>query len=97
VPPPRPRVYAVAQEVAAATSPHPNMPLNEITPANESNLTRIRRAAGAVWQWLRGFTGDTAYEGYLRHASECSGKQLTAEEFYLDDIERKFTRPNRCC
>ena len=59
------------------------MPLNEITPANESNLTRIRRAAGAVWQWLRGFTGDTSYEGYLRHASECSGKQLTAEEFYL--------------
>jgi Selenoprotein, putative len=73
------------------------MPLNEIAPANESNLTRIRRAAGAVWQWLRGFTGDTAYEGYLRHASECPGKQLTAEEFYLDDIERKFTRPNRCC
>ena len=69
------------------------MPLNEITPANENNLTRIRHAAGAVWQWLRGFTGDTAYEGYLRHASECPGKQLTAEEFYLDDIRAQIHTP----
>ena len=73
------------------------MPLKEITPIRKTNLARIRHAAGAVWQWLRGFTGDTAYEGYLRHAAERSGKQLSAEEFYLDDIQRKFTRPNRCC
>ena len=83
------------------------MSLNEIAPPESAennnnvgpipNAARIRHAATALWQWLRGFTGDTAYEGYLRHAAERSGKRLTAEEFYLDDIERKFTRPNRCC
>ncbi len=53
--------------------------------------------ACAFWQWLRGFTGDTAYESYLRHVGDGSAPRLTAEEFYLDDMQRKYTRPNRCC
>ena len=58
---------------------------------------RLRKMACAFWQWLRGFTGDTAYESYLRHVGDGSAPRLTAEEFYLDDMQRKYTRPNRCC
>jgi hypothetical protein len=63
----------------------------------ENSGTGLRSVASAFWQWLRGFSGDTAYESYLRRAGERSGPQLTAEEFYLDDMQRKYTRPNRCC
>lgn len=58
---------------------------------------RIAETAGAAWQWLRGFAGDTAYEGYLRHAAHDSQCRLTAQEFYLQNMHRKYTRPNRCC
>ena len=59
--------------------------------------TTIGQAAAAAWHWLRGFTGDAAYEGYLRHAARCSDARLTAQQFYLQSMQRKYTRPNRCC
>ncbi len=65
--------------------------------ASLQTLAELRKMACAFWQWLRGFTGDTAYESYLRHVGDGSRPQLTAEEFYLDDMQRKYTRPNRCC
>lgn len=61
------------------------------------NVRRITEAGTAFWHWLRGFAGDTAYEGYLRHAGACPGPRLTAEQFYLENMKRKYTRPNRCC
>jgi hypothetical protein len=54
-------------------------------------------AAIALWHWLRGFAGDAAYEGYLRHAGKDSVGRLSAQEFYLENMQRKYTRPNRCC
>ena len=57
----------------------------------------LRRTSVALWQWLRGAAGDQAYESYLHHAKKFSGAPLTAKEFYQDQLQRKYTRPNRCC
>jgi hypothetical protein len=56
-----------------------------------------RQASHALRAWLRGATGGQRYESYLRHASKCGHKPLSEAEFYLDDEERKYSRPNRCC
>ena len=58
---------------------------------------RIREALNALREWWRGASGTHAYECYLNHAEKHSSKPLTAQEFYLDDIQRKYSRPNRCC
>jgi len=57
----------------------------------------LRCATGAVWQWLRGAAGEHAYPSYLHHAQKHGDQPLTAKEFYLENIQRKYKRPNRCC
>jgi uncharacterized short protein YbdD (DUF466 family) len=50
------------------------------------------------WQGLREWSGDAAYETYVRCTMRTAGKTpLTREEFYVEQLNRKYTRPNRCC
>ena len=64
--------------------------------------------APKFWWWLRQVTGDAAYENYLRHVSHESYAKsgcakhssegfVTAEQFYLDCLHRKYARVSRCC
>ncbi len=60
----------------------------------------IKRFARIFWRGLREWCGDAAYERYLRslHAPQCPTKPaLTAEEFYVEQLTRRYSRPNRCC
>ena len=67
---------------------------------------QLERAVNLVKRWLRRFwhgvrewCGDAAYERYLRakgrQDEQC--RTLTAEEFYVEQINRRYSRPNRCC
>jgi hypothetical protein len=56
-------------------------------------LWGLRRA----WQGLREWSGDAAYEKYAQCASRGGAKQLTPAEFYVEQLNRKYSRPNRCC
>ncbi|HYL85397.1 MAG TPA: CstA-like transporter-associated (seleno)protein [Candidatus Angelobacter sp.] len=51
------------------------------------------------WRGLREWCGDAAYESYLRSraARSGSGGKLSRSEFYVDQLERRYSRPNRCC
>ena len=59
-----------------------------------------RRWAKRFWRGLREWCGDAAYERYLRWAAtrpnSCEGL-LSAEQFYVEQLNRKYSRPNRCC
>lgn len=59
--------------------------------------TRIREAADALWQWLRGASGEHAYECYARHAVRHGERLLSPQEFYLQSQQHKYRRPSRCC
>jgi uncharacterized short protein YbdD (DUF466 family) len=51
-----------------------------------------------VWQGLREWSGDAAYEIYLRSAMRSKDRGvLTEEEFYVEQLNRKYSKPNRCC
>jgi uncharacterized short protein YbdD (DUF466 family) len=51
-----------------------------------------------VWQGIREWSGDAAYEIYLRRAMRSKDLGiLTAEEFYVEQLNRKYCKPNRCC
>ena len=51
-----------------------------------------------LWRGLREWSGDAAYEAYLRAAAGGEAqKVLSPKEFYLQQLEGKYSRPNRCC
>jgi uncharacterized short protein YbdD (DUF466 family) len=50
------------------------------------------------WLGLRQWSGDAAYERYVecavRHGAR---KPLSESEFYVEQLNRRYSRPNRCC
>jgi uncharacterized short protein YbdD (DUF466 family) len=66
-----------------------------------SGLQRVNNAfvsLGAVWQGLRQWCGDADYDRYLRAvAARRTGPVLSREQFYLDQLHRRYSRPSRCC
>jgi uncharacterized short protein YbdD (DUF466 family) len=51
-----------------------------------------------VWQGLREWSGDAAYEKYVQCSTRTDGvKPLTPAEFYVEQLNRRYARPNRCC
>jgi len=62
-------------------------------------LSRIRRSAARVWLGVREWCGDTAYERYLKaHAKQqCCAAALSREEFYVEQLQKRYSRVSRCC
>jgi Selenoprotein, putative len=57
-----------------------------------------RRSLARFWQGLREWCGDAAYERYRGCAVRKGQKQvLSAEQFYVEQLNKKYSRPNRCC
>jgi len=59
---------------------------------------KLRCGARTAWQGLRQWSGDSAYETYVRCAMRNGGAiPLTREQFYVEQLNRKYSRPHRCC
>jgi uncharacterized short protein YbdD (DUF466 family) len=59
---------------------------------------RLLGAFHNFWRGLRQWSGDSAYETYLACAERRpEQKPLSAAEFYVEQLNRKYSRPNRCC
>jgi uncharacterized short protein YbdD (DUF466 family) len=59
---------------------------------------KLRRWARRFWRGLREWCDDAAYERYLRSsATRAAHNRLTAEEFYVEQLNRRYSRLNRCC
>ncbi len=64
------------------------------------NAARVTsRFLRRFWRALREWCGDAAYESYLRSKSTQSSScpTLTAAEFYVDQLNHRYSKPNRCC
>jgi uncharacterized short protein YbdD (DUF466 family) len=59
----------------------------------------IRRFVRRFWRGVREWCGDAAYERYLRSSARQSDGcwRLSAQEFYVQQLNRRYSRPNRCC
>ena len=57
------------------------------------------RALRRFWRGLREWCGDAAYERYLHsvrsHEKACP--VLSPAEFYVEQLNRRYSKPNRCC
>ena len=68
------------------------------TQLQQSNIRAgilLRRICDGIREWC----GDAAYERYLksREKHRCSDALLSREEFYLSQLQKKYSRINRCC
>jgi uncharacterized short protein YbdD (DUF466 family) len=55
-------------------------------------------AIGRLWQGLREWSGDAAYETYVQCAMRRrTARVLSREEFYVEQLQRKYSRVSRCC
>ena len=52
-----------------------------------------------IWRGLREWCGDAAYESYLRSKGTKTGSRspLSPAEFYVEQLDRRYSCPNRCC
>jgi uncharacterized short protein YbdD (DUF466 family) len=59
----------------------------------------VAYAVRHLWQGIREWCGDSAYERYLSAQRLMPGEraELTREEFYVEQLNRRYSRPNRCC
>jgi uncharacterized short protein YbdD (DUF466 family) len=59
----------------------------------------LARQLRRFWRGIREWCGDAAYERYLRspHTRSDACPTLTPEEFYVEELNRRYSRPNRCC
>jgi hypothetical protein len=61
-------------------------------------LQYCRSGMRKAYQGVREWCGDAAYEKYATCVQRAGGKTpLTPKEFYVDQLNRKYSRPNRCC
>ncbi|HKT48475.1 MAG TPA: CstA-like transporter-associated (seleno)protein [Candidatus Acidoferrales bacterium] len=54
--------------------------------------------ARTFWSGLRQWCGDADYERYanlLRRRT--SANAVSRKQFYLEQLNRRYSRPNRCC
>jgi len=59
---------------------------------------KLKRVMRHFWRGVREWCGDAAYERYLRSSAQRNTQGvLTAEEFYVEQLNRRYSRPNRCC
>jgi len=59
----------------------------------------LRRLVGALWLGIREWCGDSAYERYVQAQKTKTEKSclLTPGQFYVERVNRRYSRPNRCC
>ena len=68
--------------------------------ASKINLAaRTQKAVTRFWQGIREWCGDAAYERYLKSCTKqnCGPATLSREEFYLEQLQRRYSRISRCC
>ena len=60
---------------------------------------QTKRFLRRFWRGFREWCGDAAYENYLRSKARnvTSCRTLNQTEFYVEQLNRRYSRPNRCC
>jgi uncharacterized short protein YbdD (DUF466 family) len=59
---------------------------------------KIANLAKVLFGRVREWCGDAAYEKYCRAAKRNKETLLaTPEQFYVEQLKRRYSRPSRCC
>lgn len=73
--------------------------LKVATPHATTVAIRLKYLTIKVWLGIREWCGDSAYERYVQAQRTKPEKSclLTPAEFYVERLNHRYSRPNRCC
>jgi uncharacterized short protein YbdD (DUF466 family) len=62
-------------------------------------LARLWSVAARVWLGIREWCGDAAYDRYLKSQKRTTSTVmlLTREQFYVEQLQKRYSRVSRCC
>jgi len=60
-------------------------------------MAKVRQILIEIWGLARELLGDNAYARYRQYVVARGRCPLTPQEFYLSELQRKYSRPSRCC
>ncbi|MHB8653916.1 MAG: CstA-like transporter-associated (seleno)protein [Terriglobia bacterium] len=60
-------------------------------------MIRFKNLFWMAWHFLRAATGEDDYARYRARALHQGAPPVTPTAFYLSELQRKYSRPNRCC
>jgi uncharacterized short protein YbdD (DUF466 family) len=83
--------------MAIATTQSTNGATTDVT--RNTHWRRVQKLARRVWRGIRDWCGDSAYERYLSASKkrESQDSPLSEKSFYVEQLDRRYSRPNRCC
>jgi len=63
------------------------------------DLRALARFGLRLWRGLRSWSGDAAYDRYLQARAKqgLGGTAISREQFYLEQLEKRYSRVSRCC
>jgi uncharacterized short protein YbdD (DUF466 family) len=60
-------------------------------------MAKLNHIVRTALNYLREILGEKAYSRYCEYIRSRGGQPMDAEEFYRQQLEAKYSRPNRCC
>jgi uncharacterized short protein YbdD (DUF466 family) len=60
-------------------------------------MVKTHSLLGRIWKFAGELFGDKAYDRYAEYVRSRGEEPLSREEFYLSQLQRKYSRPCRCC
>lgn len=55
------------------------------------------RGFARAWDYVRAVMGDKAYERYVEVTKRRGATPLSAADFYVDSVKRRYSTVSRCC
>jgi len=60
-------------------------------------MNRIGNLLRKLWEYLCEAAGEHDYQRYRKHAVLSGEEPLSAQEFYLQQLQRRYSRISQCC
>jgi uncharacterized short protein YbdD (DUF466 family) len=60
-------------------------------------MDKIRNQLRMLWKYLREVVGENDYWRYRNHTVARGEEPLSPQEFYLQQLQRRYSRTSHCC
>jgi uncharacterized short protein YbdD (DUF466 family) len=60
-------------------------------------MSKVASKLRTLWECLREVAGENDYLRYRNNAVKRGEEPLTPQEFYLRQLQRRYSRINHCC
>jgi hypothetical protein len=60
-------------------------------------MSKVRNKLRTLWEYLREVAGENDYLRYRNNTLKSGEEPLSPQEFYLRQLQRRYSRINHCC